>query len=194
MSCLRRDAIRVPVRGVRRVSPGPTPSGPLGRAPPGTIAVNPGQSGNRYILCLFDACTTTWSVLQSETVELFALILAALAFAGSAAALYYSVWAARMSALSAPAELNRHMGAVRVEFKQVSERVADQDSKMLNWRVELEGLMEAVETILDSVESKRRSTAANVSRINRNEATAVEDVNQMDHAALEARARAQGLM
>lgn len=65
------------------------------------------------------------------------------------------------------------------------------DRRALEWRTEMDGILEAAETVLDRVERKRRVTAAHASKLKQHEAQGPAPDSD---AELHMRARAQGLM
>lgn len=91
---------------------------------------------------------------------------------------------------SAPEELVKQIGALRVEVAGLTGQIQGVEGRVTSWRVEIENVLESVENVLETVERKRRSTAASASKIN----AAPNDVSQMDLRGLEQIARSRGLL
>jgi septal ring factor EnvC (AmiA/AmiB activator) len=99
------------------------------------------------------------------------LALCALA---SLASLWYALAAARTVAASDSnalrstlADLRAFAEATRRDLEDTRARTDSQDAKLIAWRTDIEGLLEAVEDTLDRTERKRRSAAASASRASR---------------------------
>lgn len=132
-------------------------------------------------------------VLKNVCMEILALVLSAFAAVTASVAAWFSVASLRTTQRSVPEELVKHIGALRVEVAQCSGNMDEYAAKIIGWRSEMQNVLEQVENVLDSVERKRRATAASASRLDRAQVQA-DDPLQMGHAELEQLARSRGLM
>jgi len=122
------------------------------------------------------------------------LVLSISGLCGAVVAALYAIAAWRLASRSAPEELVKHVGALRVEVQQCRGEMDEYRARVVSWRAELEAVLESVETVLSQVERKRRSTAASASKIAAQDGNGVDPVLEMDHAQLEKLARERGLM
>ena len=100
----------------------------------------------------------------------------------------------RVALLSAASAPNALLAEVSTLAKQVHALALDsegRDGRMLAWRAEMEGIFEAVEGALESVEKNRRQAAASASRADR--ANGAADLST-DPIALAQLARERGLL
>lgn len=117
-----------------------------------------------YILWLScDSCRNTPICCSVERVP----VLPWIALALGALALAVSWRVAVLSAASAPNALLSVVTELGVQVRELAANSEGRDGKMLAWRAEMEGIFEAVEGALDSVEKKRRQAAASASRADR---------------------------
>lgn len=108
-------------------------------------------------------------------------------------ALAVSLRAAVLAARSAPSALLAEVKDLAEVVRRVESDAERWSGKVTAWRTELEGLAEAVENMLDSVETKRRRIAATESKAAKREQQQQADPSS-DLIALANRARQQGLM
>jgi len=66
---------------------------------------------------------------------------------------------------SLPIQIGRDQAAIRATLQEVLDTQERHLAKLVTWREDMEGLLEAVESTLDRVETKRRSAAASASRV-----------------------------
>ena len=97
-------------------------------------------------------------------VSVLALSISALVV--SAIALGLCVQACRVVARGAPEALRAYVDQLSESVRRVEAIAEAHDGKLVEWRTEMQGLYESVEGMLDSVETKRRRTAAAASRMN----------------------------
>lgn len=92
---------------------------------------------------------------------------------------------------SMPLQLTNTQKGIAQLVDQVIEEQGRHGAKMVAWREDIEGVLEAVESTLDRVETKRRSAAASASRIAGAQGQAATfDPNNREH--LKQRARELG--
>jgi len=137
-------------------------------------------------------CLQLLAVLTNVRLDIATLITAAIGLCTAAVAALYSLAAWRLASRSAPDELVRHVGALRVEVKECRGEMDEYKARVVSWRAELEAVLESVETVLSQVERKRRSTAASASKIAQADGPD-QNVMTMDHNELEKLARERGL-
>lgn len=117
------------------------------------------------------------------------LPLLAVVLAVSACVLAYQ--ATRQVALSAPKQIMDALQALSARVLAAEENVALAESKAIQWRQQMDGVLEAVEDALDRVDRKRRSAAAAAAKVR-----AHQDANNASEdpeLALVQRARSQGI-
>ena len=119
------------------------------------------------------------------------LVISITGLCGAVLAVVFSLASWRLASRSAPEELIRAVGALRVEVHECRGEMDEYKSRIVSWRAELEAVLESVETVLSQVERKRRSTAASASKLQQQADPA--DPMQMDHRQLEQLARERGL-
>lgn len=104
------------------------------------------------------------------------------------AAFWYALNAARAVALSTPNQqreavqgLHEAVVALRRDLDthklEADARLDSQTTKLVSWRTDIEGLLEAVEDTLERVERKRRSASAAASRATRGQAGELDPTN-----------------
>lgn len=118
-------------------------------------------------------------------------VLPWIALALGALALAVSWRVAVLSAASAPNALLSVVTELGVQVRELAANSEGRDGKMLAWRAEMEGIFEAVEGALDSVEKKRRQAAASASRADRANGGVQ---SPTDHIQLAQMARDRGLL
>jgi len=147
---------------------------------------------NPHILWCFHARTTTYGILDPVTVELLGTVAFLLVTsAGVGGSLWFSIFAARLASRSAPDELVRNVGALRVEVATLRGEMEEHRARLISWRSEVEAVLESVENVLESVERKRRSTAASASKLKPPEE---QPTDYTDRYQLEQLARNKGLI
>jgi len=119
------------------------------------------------------------------------LSISGLVVAAAAGLLSSATW--RLAARSAPDQLVRQVGALRVEVKECRDEMHEYRARVVSWRAELEAVLESVETVLSQIERKRRSTTAAAAKLDQNNGPQGGDPMTMDHAQLEKLARERGL-
>jgi len=116
------------------------------------------------------------------------LVAGLVAIALSVGALFMASRATPQSLLKHIQNLQEHVGVLSGEMEAHAIRVA-------SWKTELESLLEANEGVLDSVERKRRSIAASLSKMTPAQpAEQPVDVQNLDLQALEVYARNRGML
>jgi len=120
------------------------------------------------------------------------MAVAFVSISASVGALFNSLRATPQSLLKHITNLQEHVGVLSGEMDAHSIRVA-------SWKTELETLLEANEGVLDSVERKRRSIAASVSKLpqlpgQNGEPPATPNVSDMTVRELEHYARSRGML
>ncbi len=125
--------------------------------------------------------------------DVLATITSMIALVASAVAAWFGLFSLRTAQRSVPEEMVKHIGALRVETAETSGKMDEYASKIIGWRAELENVLEQVEGVLESVERKRKSTAAAASRVG-NSGPAEDDPSRMSIGQLEQLARSRGLM
>jgi hypothetical protein len=96
-----------------------------------------------------------------------------------------------ISRASVPTQVIRALDTIRDRIDAAEANLAAHDARALQWRTEMEGLIEAAETVLDRVERKRRSAAAAAAKIN---AAQGDGPAAGSDADIWAKAREQGLL
>ena len=137
-------------------------------------------------------CLHVLAVLTNVRLDLAITIAAVAGLCTAAVAALYSLAAWRLASRSAPEELVKHVGALRVEVHECRGEMDEYKARIVSWRAELEAVLESVETVLSQVERKRRSTAASASKIS-GDGTLDQNPMTMDHSQLEKLARERGL-
>lgn len=88
--------------------------------------------------------------------------------------------------------IRRDMDSRNLDFDA---RIDAQQTKLVAWRTDIEGLLEAVEDTLERVERKRRSASAAASRANRNGGAEAEfDPTNLEHLKAVARQRGHDVL
>lgn len=131
-------------------------------------------------------------MLTFVRLEILAVVLSVFAVGSAAVAAWFSVASLRTAQRSVPEEMVKHIGALRVEVAACSGHMDEYAAKIVGWRAHMEAVLEDVENVLESVERKRRSTAASASKIDRQQAP--DDAMSMNMRDLEQLARQRGLM
>lgn len=123
---------------------------------------------------------------------LASLLLSIAAIAAALIAGLYARSAAALAARSAPNALTAGFKALEDRQVAVEAIVEGVQAKARQQRLEVEGVLEAVETALEQTERKRRSAAAAASRAERANGGQPEDPNQMTDSQLRDLARQLG--
>lgn len=92
---------------------------------------------------------------------------------------------------SAPNQIMSALQELSERVIAAEDNLRSHDARAMQWRTEMDGLIESAEDVLDRVERKRRSTAASASKIKSHEQAGPAPGSE---AELHARAVAQGLM
>lgn len=120
-------------------------------------------------------------------------ILPLLAVALAACAAIIAARAYALTRASVPNQVIQALDDLKTRVLSVEENVASHDARALQWRTEIDGLIEAAEDVLDRVEKKRRRVAGAESRLKQQEGNGSAAVPQTE-AELWRRARELGYL
>lgn len=91
--------------------------------------------------------------------DVFDLIPSLLSLTLAAVALVIAVRAFLLSRSSVPNQVIEALGDLKARVLNAEENLAAHDARALQWRTEIDGLIESAEDVLDRVEKKRRRIA-----------------------------------